>query len=133
MRVNYWLSRGRALLLITSLVALGVSGCAVLTPSQVKEVKRFAQAAEIYDTLPGAVTEAHAELRKRERVFLAAGLIPGPIALPQIESALKAQREHQIQANRANKALDVLDQYARLLVTLTAENFSEDQIGRAHV
>jgi len=32
-----------------------LSGCAVLTPSQVKEVERFAQATKGYEALPGAV------------------------------------------------------------------------------
>ena len=126
MNVRNWFPARSFLLLAALCLALGASGCSVLTPSQVKEVNRFARAVKSYDTLPGAVTEAHAELRKREKIYSAAGFIPGVMALPQIESALEAQREAQKKARQVDKALDILDEYAQLLVTLTSDDFSED-------
>lgn len=116
MRAKYWVIA----------IFLFISGCSVLTPSQVKEAKRFASAAQDFEYIPGSVIKSYAELRSRERIYSSAGFIPGPIALPQIESALKARREYQAQALQAEKALAVLNQYAQLLVVLTSDDFSDD-------
>ena len=122
MRVKCWVvGRGLFLLLLVFL-----AGCSVLTPSQVKEVKRFAFAAQDFGYIPGSVINSYAELRTRERIYSAAGFIPGPNVLPQIESALKARREYQNQAEQSEKAMAILNQYAQLLAVLTSDDFSED-------
>ncbi|MBN1602033.1 MAG: hypothetical protein JW915_10510 [Chitinispirillaceae bacterium] len=114
-----------ALLLV---VLIGLSGCSVLTPSQVKEVKKFAAATKSYDTLPGAVTETYGELRKRERLYSAATLSSGPAStsMKQIEGALKVERDAKKRAERADKALNVLNTYAQLLVVLSSDKFTDE-------
>jgi len=126
MRMNVFPVRHRIFLFMATLWAMGASGCAVLTPSQVQEVERFAQATKSYDVLPGAVIEAQAELRKREKIYAAAGFIPGDTSLAQIEDASAARQEYQKRADQAERLLSVLDEYARLLVALTADNFTSD-------
>ncbi|KPK91868.1 MAG: hypothetical protein AMJ94_06230, partial [Deltaproteobacteria bacterium SM23_61] len=57
-----------ALLAITLL-----SGCAVLNPSQVKEVGRFAEATQGYGTLPGAVISVYGEVAEENRLLAVTG------------------------------------------------------------
>jgi hypothetical protein len=119
------------LYMVLFFVLLGLSGCSVLTPSQVREAKKFAVAAENYDTLPGAVVEAHGELRKWEQLYVAAGFIPNELALVQIENALKEKKQALGLGKQADVALAVLNNYAQLLVLLTSDGFTADMSDEA--
>lgn len=112
-------------LIAVAICALSIlSGCSVLTPSQVKEANRFALATQNYKVLPGAVTEAHIELRKQERIMTAAGFLPGDMAIRQIESSLKGERDQTALAQKANRALSILNNYSQLLVVLSSDKFT---------
>ena len=120
--VNNAKLRSWPVFLLVILIAL--SGCSVLTPTQVKEVKKFAAATENYAILPGAVTDAYGELRKRERLYSAASISVASVSMKQIEGALKSERDAKARAQRADKALNVLNTYAPLLVVLSSDKFT---------
>lgn len=118
------------ILLLAALLAL--TGCtAVLTPSQVKEVATFAEAARDYGTFPGAVVRSHAELRARQKILEAATFASGDAALRQVQAAVDIRQELERRATAADTALGVLNDYAALLVTLTADSYSNELQGSA--
>lgn len=118
------------ILLLTAVFAL--TGCAaVLTPSQVKEVATFAEAARDYGTFPGAVVRSHAELRARQKILEAATFASGDAALRQVEAAVDIRQELEKRATAADAALGVLNDYAALLVTLTSDSYSNELQGSA--
>ena len=118
------------ILLLAAILAL--TGCsAVLTSSQVKEVATFAEAARDYGTFPGAVIKSHADLRARQKILEAATFSSGDAALHQVEAAVDIRRELEKRATAADAALGVLDDYADLLVQLTADTYTNDLQGSA--
>ena len=114
-----------ALLAITLL-----SGCAVLTPSQVKEVERFAQATQGYGALPGAVISMYGEVAEENRLLAVTGYTfrPGDEtaarALKDMESARQKHREFTASAIQADEALGILNLYASALTILTSDSFT---------
>jgi len=65
--------RFRLSLTVVLLAITLLSGCAVLTPSQVKEVERFAQATQGYGALPGAVISMYGEVAEENRLLAVTG------------------------------------------------------------
>jgi hypothetical protein len=116
----------RALLLVTAFL----SGCAVLTPSQVKEVGRFAEATQGYGTLPGAVISMYGEVAEENRLLAVTGYTfrPGDEtadqALKDMKSARQRHREFNAAANQADEALQILNLYASALTILTSDDFN---------
>ena len=114
-----------ALLTITLL-----SGCAVLTPSQVKEVERFAEATQGYGALPGAVISMYGEVAEENRLLAVTGYTfrPGDEtadqALQDMKSARQRHREFTAAAKQADEALEILNIYASALTILTSDDFT---------
>ncbi|WP_298436167.1 hypothetical protein [Geobacter sp.] len=124
--------RQTLILLVTLLAAVTLQGCgAVLTSSQVKEVATFAGAAKDYGTFPGAVIRAHADLRAEQKILEATTFASGDAALRQVEAAVDIRRELEQRATAADSALGVLNDYAALLVQLTADTYTNDLQGSA--
>ena len=124
--------RQTLILLVTLVAAVTLQGCsAVLTSSQVKEVATFAEAAKEYTTFPGAVIRAHAELREEQKILEATTFTSGDAALRQVEAAVDIRREWEQRADAADTALAVLNDYAGLLVKLTADTYTNDLQGSA--
>ncbi len=105
------------------------SGCAVLTPSQVKEVNKFAVAARNYGTLPGAVINSHADIRETEKMLKVSIKKDGESALEQLERILEYRQSYKADADRADSALDILNDYAELLVKLTSDSYTNELQG----
>jgi len=105
-----------ALLAITLL-----SGCAVLNPSQVKEVGRFAEATQGYGTLPGAVISVYGEVAEENRLL---AVTAAAWALKDMKSARQRHREFNEAANQADEALEILNLYASALTILTSDDFN---------
>jgi hypothetical protein len=82
----------RFLRLMLVFLVLSNSGCGVLTKSQVKEVNKFATAAKDYGTMPGAVIDEHAKIRKNRQLLSAAFTFNGDRALKEIQNALKQKK-----------------------------------------
>jgi hypothetical protein len=107
-----------------------LSGCAVLTPSQVKEGERFAQATQGYGALPGAVISMYGEVAEENRLLAVTGYTfrPGDKtadqALQDMKSARQRHREFTAAAKQADEALEILNIYASALTILTSDDFT---------
>jgi len=107
-----------------------LSGCAVLTPSQVKEVERFAQATQGYGTLPGAVISMYGEVAEENRLLAITGYTfrhgdkTADQALQDMKSSRQRHREFTAAAAQADEALEILNLYAPALTILTSDNFT---------
>jgi len=107
-----------------------LSGCAVLTPSQVKEVGRFAQATQGYGALPGAVISMYGEVAEENRLLAVTGYTfrvgdkTADQALENMKSARQRHREFTAAGRQADEALEILDLYASALTILTSDDFS---------
>lgn len=122
---------GSSLPLTAVLLAITLlSGCAVLTPSQVKEVERFAQATQGYGALPGAVISMYGEGAEENRLLAVTGYTfrPGEKtadqALQDMKSARQRRQEFTAAAKRADEALEILNIYAAALTILTSDDFT---------
>jgi hypothetical protein len=106
------------------------SGCAVLTKSQVQEVKAFARAAEGYGTLPGEPIRVYAAVDRVDRILIvSARNFAEPAAREkgweELQKANVASAAFANLALQADRTLDILDTYARLLVELTSSEFTD--------
>lgn len=119
-------------LILLAAVVFTLQGCnAVLTRSQVNEVATFAVAAKDYGAFPGTVIRSHADLRARQKLLEAATFTGGDSALRQVESAVNIRKELEKRASAADSALGILNDYAELLVKLTADNYTNELQGSA--
>jgi len=103
-----------------------LSGCAVLTKTQIKEVDTFAATAKNYSTLPGTVIEKHGEMRKTQKMLKASTFKEGETSLELIESALSSMEKLKKRAAEINGILNILDHYGDLLITLTSDKFTNE-------
>lgn len=117
------------ILLATAFILPGCTG--VLTSSQVKEVATFADAAKAYVAFPGAVIRSHGQLRASEKILQASTFTNGDAALRQVDDAVNIRHGLDQSATAADSALGVLNDYAALLVTLTADTYTNDLQGSA--
>lgn len=106
------------------------SGCAVLTKSQVQEVKAFARAAENYGTLPGQPIRVYASVDRIDRVLMvSARNFSEPDAREkgweELQRANASSAAFEAIAGETDRALDILNTYAELLITLTSDQFTD--------
>lgn len=116
--------------LILCTVLLLSSGCAVLTKSQVKEVKAFAEVSKEYGTLPGEPIRTYGHILRANRIMnVSARDFSDEDARQQGWSELqKANAFDQAYASaseEADAALEVLDTYSELLLTLSSDEFTD--------
>ncbi|MHB8522353.1 MAG: hypothetical protein ACYDH9_16555 [Limisphaerales bacterium] len=105
-------------------------GCAVLTKSQVQEVKAFARAAENYGTLPGQPIRVYASVDRVDRVMIvSARNFSEPDAREkgweELQKANASSSAFEAIATQTDRALDILNTYAELLITLTSDQFTD--------
>ncbi len=123
---------GKTALILFALTLLALQGCsAVLTTSQVKEVATFAEAAKDYGAFPGAVIRSHAELSARQKLLEVVTFASGDTSLRQVETAVRIRQEMERRATAADSALGILNDYAELLVKLTADTYTNSLQGSA--
>lgn len=115
---------------ILLLFILSITGCTVLTSSQVNEVKRFANAAQGYGTLPGDVIMAYGEISEENKLLNVTGYdfhsgqaTPNQ-ALDAMERARTNYEDFNKVASQVNDALKILNIYAENLVTLTSDDYT---------
>lgn len=114
-----------ATLLFALGLAIGASGCAVLTERQVSAVSQFADATKGFGTSPGTVMRAHADLRV-ERGMLQAATAPAAQRARSLDNALNQESNLQELAVAADAAVEVLDDYAAMLGVLTSSQFTDE-------
>lgn len=116
----------RRIVLAAAFLAIALlMGCAVLTPSQVKEVQTFGKAAENCAELPASVMTAYAEVLKTRNLMDAAVSPDTKKALPHFNDAQQEKLRHEKEAKKANAAISILKDYGNLLATLASDSFTE--------
>ena len=98
-----------------------VTGCAVLTPSQVVEVEKFAKATTAYSEMPNGVMNAHSELRSDVKVANASGSLTGENAWFILSKTENFAKNLDPLSIRAEKACSVLRNYGDLLSALASD------------
>jgi hypothetical protein len=127
-RTRKWAFAGLLTVMLLAITLL--SGCAVLTPSQVKEVGRFAQATEGYGALPGAVISMYGQVAEENRLLAVTGYTfragdkTADQALEDMKSARQRHREFNAAAKQADEALEILNLYASALTILASDDFT---------
>jgi hypothetical protein len=115
-----------------------LSGCAVLTESQVSEVRRFSKATDDYTELPGSVITAYGELR-RDVILLDASRKqldartrsgnPDPAAAAaaweRVTTAYEQETEYDQNGKQLDAQLAILDRYADLLGRVVSDEYTD--------
>ena len=104
---------------------LTISGCAVLTDSQVKAINTFAKRTTEYDVLPGAVIKQYAELNRIRHSFEASNATSGENSWKRIISAADSIDKYEKLSQQADDALNVLDKYAAMLQLLSSDEYAK--------
>lgn len=111
----------RRIIPLIVIILFVVTGCAVLTPSQVVEVEKFAKATAAYSTMPNGVMNAHAELRSDVKIANASGSLTGEAAWTLLTQAKDFEKKLAPLSKRAEKACIVLKNYGNLLSVLAGD------------
>lgn len=124
--------------IVAVVLVAGLAGCAVLTDSQVAEVRRFAEATEDYSDLPGNVVRAYGVLardiellalsRRQFDVKNARGEIdpePANEAWDAIGKAYALEQEFSAVGKQMDAALTVLRTYSAVLTSLTSDEYTD--------
>lgn len=119
------------LLVLCLIFTLTASGCAVLTQSQVAEVREFAKATRGYSELPASVIEAYRDVRAGSIMLQTATNTytkeeDAERAWDDIIHSHKFSEGLTIQADKLRKALSILDTYASLLMSLSSDVFTDE-------
>lgn len=131
-------------LVLILFLLLFVSGCAVLTDSQVKEVGKFAKASESYSELPGTLAKSYGErLRNSDLLNVARkefgqadkyGRIDTTAAndaWDSLRDAYRDETELEAAGKRMDAALLILKDYSELLTSLVSGNSTDALNGSA--
>ena len=102
-----------------------VGGCSVLTKSQVAEVSKFADAANSYTALPGAVIKAEADVREA-RELLDISTAPPDFGWSALIKSRGMSDKTYAAADRADKALGIFKLYGQQLTLLTSDKPATD-------
>ena len=134
--------KGHRVVFITGLALIAVcvldlSGCAVLTTSQVQEVKRFSEATKAYTELPGALARSYgvlvrdsALLALSRREFSPNDTAKATEAWDKIVQAYEAEQKLSAAGERMDGALAVLTDYSQILSQLVADEYT-DELGES--
>jgi len=101
------------------------SGCAVLTRSQVGQVKQFAAAAKTYDSIPADVLIARRDIGVTDAALTTSTLTDPNSAWQKAETAASSYSFLSAQSQRLSQALKILDVYSDLLTTLSSNTFND--------
>ena len=116
-----------------------VCGCALLTPSQVREVKTFAQASVDYTELPGELARSYGVLLRDHKLLAvsrqeygsesangAVDTVKSKKAWGEIKVAYTLEREFDEDGKRMDAALKVLGVYSEMLTVLVSDKYTDD-------
>ena len=118
-------------LFLVGVCLLAHTGCAVLTTSQVQEVKHFAQASDGYIELPGALVHSYGVLLRDSQLlalsrqkFSADDTVTANSAWDKIVGAYNMEQNLDDTSKQMDGALAVLKQYSLILTQLVADDYT---------
>ena len=119
------------LFLAAGISLFGSTGCAVLSDSQIKNINVFAVTASSYTSYPSEVFKKRAELHLRNELL-------ETLSFPDFDHLDKRVDKAKTQYNtdiatsaKFDKSIQLLAQYAGLLVELSSDKFTKDLSGSA--
>jgi len=109
-------------------ILFSIAACSVLTAPQVNAVKEFAKATDSYGQIPGDVIRVYRDVVFSRRALLVGGRLEmsKKDAEDALEQALTERDGATEKAERADKALRVLDDYGRILSLLVSDVYTKD-------
>ncbi len=131
------LSNRIVLCIIVLFAAVVLTGCAVLTSSQVREVDKFAQASNEYTELPGTLANAYGVLLRNNKLLAVSRYEYGKSdaegridtaksnkAWDELRRAYEIEKEFNMAGKRMDGALTVLKDYSDILSILVSDDYS---------
>ncbi len=124
-------------ILLATGVLIWINGCAVLTESQIKEVKNFTNASKDYTELPGALAESYGVLLRNNKLLSVSRYEYGKVdesggvdthnsikAWQELKEAYKLEVDFQETGQRMNTALEILKEYSAILSALVSDDYT---------
>jgi hypothetical protein len=111
------------LLALALALALGASGCALLSPAQVDAVHGFAHATKDFTELPPSVLEAYGDVHAERELLSLVALRQGA-ELPNLERAVASRGKVDANVATLRAGLSVLQAYADILETLSSDHLA---------
>jgi hypothetical protein len=122
---------GKIFFLAAGIIFFGSTGCTVLSDSQVKNINVFAVTASGYSSYPSEIFKKRAELHLRNELL-------ETLSFPDFEHLDKRVEKARIQYNsdiatsaKFDKSIQLLAQYAGLLVELSSDKYTKELSGSA--
>jgi hypothetical protein len=112
-------------LLATAMAAFILSGCATLTEKQLSAVSQFAKATENYGPVPSNAIKTWADLQIAASAAEVSSMQSEQAMWKHIETSFNTYQRIMDRSERAIKSFEILDQYSRLLLQLTSDNYTE--------
>ncbi len=110
------------LLLLSLLLSVLCSSCAVLSKSQLKSIENLAVLGDKMNAAPRILVEDLAAVRKERGVFYAISLSTTDLHLDELESLAQAYSEDLKMAKKFDLGVEVMESYVRTLYSLSHEN-----------
>lgn len=103
------------------LCAALLTGCAVLSDSQVKNINAFAATTKAYSSFPSAVVRQFADLHRENEILLATRFTNIDRVLQTLDSARSSTNQTLEKSAKFDLSLQVIQQYGALLATLSGD------------
>jgi len=115
-------------IVLTLIITLTLTSCAVLTDSQVKNINAFAATAKSYSAFPGTVVRQRAELHLHSEMVVASQsqFADADQIARRMESARKSYNNAVQISSKFDLSLQLLQQYAGLLTKLSSDHYITD-------
>ena len=114
-----WINR----LLVSVITVFIISGCAVLTEKQINAVNQFAKATENYGPVPSNAIKTWAQLQIAASAAEVSSMQNEQAMWNHIETSFNTYQKIMDRSERAIKSFEILDQYSKLLLQLTSDNY----------
>lgn len=108
------------------LAAVLISGCSVLTDSQVKNINAFALTTKNYSYFPGEVFRKRAEFHLNNELLQASQFSDPAIIARTVTNARAHYKTVMQLSDKFDLSLKLLQQYALLLVKLSSDSYNND-------
>ena len=113
-------------LIIFCLPVVIISGCAVLSNSQLKNINAFATAAKGYSAFPGEVVRQSQQLHYNNDILEASALPDSALMLRSLRQAKEQLDIGFAFSNQMDLSLQLIQQYAALLAQLSSDDYTDE-------